>query len=401
MWAASRPISPHLAGRDDELAWWERALADGIAAGEGRIARMYGPCGTGKSAAAKAGGTSGQMERRHTESYDDLGRPGDIAACLKAYARMRPLALLIDEVHAAIGPHALQMLVNVAQEVAEAVPFFILLVGAPDLPRNLQETGCTFMGRSNKIGIGLLDTAASMDAIRTPLAKSVWRLKDSVHLSVDDDALKFIAERSRGYPYFLQMWGHKIWEYAAAHGKATLGRDDAYQASVDDISQQTRAFFATRYRAMGGDTELLAAATAVGRRFAELSAAAEDVDESFPRYDQILLDNRRKPDRTDPERESPRSRRQQIGAGTAPHRLLLVSPGKRGSGAQHPRLHERFVGSSISSRELNKLMPHVFGAAGGHTCNCTFVLTVFVRAGLAGPISGRGVAGDPYTAAIL
>ena len=313
---------PHLAGRDKNLAWWQTVLADGKAASEGRLAVLYGPRGTGKtavlsrfgtlaaaagcdvvrtnvtlldegragmadrllaevnkpdyrqqsretseSAAVKVGGTGGEVAQRHTEAYaDPMAAYGPLSARLKAHAQATPLALLIDEAHAAKDLHALQAIVNAAQEVAEAAPCFVLLAGTPGLPRTLKEAGCTFTERTNEFGIDLLDSAAAMDAIRTPLASSVWRLKDSTHLSINADALASIVEDSQGYPYFLQMWGHEMWEHSVAQGKEALTLED--QAQVwDAVDQNRRGFYATRYRAMRRDPQLLIAADAVSKRF--------------------------------------------------------------------------------------------------------------------------------------
>ena len=313
---------PHLAGRDENLAWWQTVLADGKAASEGRLAVLYGPRGTGKtavlsrfgtlaaaagcdvvrtnvtlldegragmadrllaevnkpdyrqqsretseSAAVKVGGTGGEVAQRHTEAYaDPMAAYGPLSARLKAHAQATPLALLIDEAHAAKDLRALQAIVNAAQEVAEAAPCFVLLAGTPGLPRTLKEAGCTFTERANEFGIDLLDSAAAIDAIRTPLASSVWRLQDRAHLSIDDHALASIVEDSQGYPYFLQMWGHEMWKYAAAQNKGQLTMED--QAVVwTTIDEERRGFYATRYRTMGSDLQLLAAADAVSKRF--------------------------------------------------------------------------------------------------------------------------------------
>ena len=181
-------------------------------------------------------------------------------------AQATPLALLIDEAHAAKDLRALQAIVNAAQEVAEAAPCFVLLAGTPGLPRTLKEAGCTFTERANEFGMGLLDAPASSEAIRTPLAKAVWRLQDSAHLSINDDALASIVQDSQGYPYFLQMWGHEMWEHAAAQDKQALALEDK-ETVGQAIERKRRAFYATRYRAMGSDVQLLAAADAVGKRF--------------------------------------------------------------------------------------------------------------------------------------
>ena len=94
--------------------------------------------------------------------------------------------------------------------------------------------------------------------------------------------------------------------------------------------------------------------------------------------------------------------------GRGPSEILAITDTaiwyRRGSSPIHLKImhilraYKHFSGSRVSSRELNDLMPQVFGKTGGHTCNVTFLLLVLGRAGLASPISGRGVAGDPFAA---
>lgn len=64
---------------------------------------------------------------------------------------------------------------------------------------------------------------------------------------------------------------------------------------------------------------------------------------------------------------------------------------------------QRFSGSLTSASDLKKFMPHVFdpkARPAGHSCNCTLLFTILGKAGLAGPIVGRGVRGDPFSADI-
>ena len=324
---------PHLAGRDEVLGWWQETLADRQPK-EGRMVLMYGPRGMGKTvvmsrfgklaAAAgcdvvrtnvtlldqgqaglaerllatvakadyrqesrmtgKRGGAKaslgvasadGQTEVRHAETFTDpMAAHGSLAAKLQAQALARPLVVLVDEAHAAKDLDALQALANAGQEVAEVAPFFLLLVGTPGLPQTLKDANCTFTERTRMIGMGLLDAEGAREAIRTPLTKAVWKLQGGARLALKDDALDAVVQDSQGYPYFLQIWGYEIWEYAAARDKDGLTLEDIanVQAAVE---QERKAFYAQRGREITRDRTLLAAANAVTLVFEQYAASGD------------------------------------------------------------------------------------------------------------------------------
>ena len=326
---------PYLAGRGEESRWWRQALATGGKKGTGRIALMYGPRGTGKtsvmsrfkSLAAAEGcdvvstnvaeinkgqtgladrllatvtapgyqqdgretgarggvkadafvaGADGQAEIRHTERFaDPMITHGPLAARLNAQARKKPLAILIDEMHAAEDMSALQELVNAGQEVVKEASFFLLLVGTPGLPQTLKDAKCTFAERAMEIGIGLLNVDASKDAILTPLLESVWRPESDTRLAISDDALDIVVRDSQGYPYFLQVWGHEMWEYGTANDKDALARDDILQVQKT-IEQKRQAFYQKRGSEIRRDNETLAAANAVALVFEQYKSAGKE-----------------------------------------------------------------------------------------------------------------------------
>ena len=315
-------IPPYLAGRDGDLDWWGEVLANGIAKGIGCFGLMYGPRGmgktaildrfsiiaaavgcdvveadssmldeglsgladrllaevtkagfqqesreTGEGAAVKIGGTGGQLEQRRTETYSDpLASHGSVSARLKSQAKETPLALLIDEVHAAQDYKAVKALVNAGQQIAKKSPCFMMLAGTPGLPQTLKDAGCTFTERATEIGVGLLDSSASKDAIRTPLANSIWRLQSDSRLTISDDAIDAVVQDSQGYPYFLQLWGHSLWEHGAAQNKDALTADDT-AIIQQEIERARHAFYERRGGELISDAETLTAAKAVASAF--------------------------------------------------------------------------------------------------------------------------------------
>ena len=70
------------------------------------------------------------------------------------------------------------------------------------------------------------------------------------------------------------------------------------------------------------------------------------------------------------------------------------------------RAYVHFRGRMMSSSDLRRFAPSVFDSAPargrrGHSCNCTVLFHLLGALGLAGPIEGAGVVGNPYFVAVL
>ena len=321
---------PHLAGRDEDLEWWGDVLAQSKEKGQGRLAVMYGPRGMGKTAllerlhelaadqgfdviradvaelnrgqdgladrllakvvkpgyrkagretgmgvAAKALGFGGNLGRRGTETYvDPLIAYGGVSARLWDYAETTPLVVLLDDIHDATDLMALQEVANAGQTAALRSPCITLLAGTPGVQDKLGEAGCHFMERAKAFGVGLLEPDDAKESIRTPLAETVWRLKDGAHLKVTDDALDCILEESQRYPYFLQMWGHGLWKLGAAQNKDTVTAEDLAVVR-QEVEREQQSFYAMRARDIVDDPELLTAVNAVIRAFDKAAATGD------------------------------------------------------------------------------------------------------------------------------
>ena len=92
------------------------------------------------------------------------------------------LALLICEAHALNrNPDVAQDFFNDSQVlVGKGRPSLLILAGTPDTSLRLNGIETTFWNRLDKIGIGLLDMAASHEALRIPLegwAIESWRIR--------------------------------------------------------------------------------------------------------------------------------------------------------------------------------------------------------------------------------
>ena len=70
------------------------------------------------------------------------------------------------------------------------------------------------------------------------------------------------------------------------------------------------------------------------------------------------------------------------------------------------RAYLHFRGRRMSSSDLRLFAPSVFNSAPaigprGHSCNCSVLFHLLGTLGLAGPIEGAGVAGDPYAVRVF
>ncbi len=84
--------------------------------------------------------------------------------------------------------------------------------------------------------VGPLDCPAVYDAVREPIEKA--------GASIDDDALREIAERTEGYPYFVQEWGAHSWNAAP---RSPVALEDVRSAEVAVWATLDASFFRVRF----------------------------------------------------------------------------------------------------------------------------------------------------------
>lgn len=138
--------------------------------------------------------------------------PSKLTAAIRRRARRGPAPAAIDEAHT-MPVKMGRTLLTAAQRWQRGrskswlwnrrSPRVLLLAGTPDLRAHLQTMGASLWERSKKPAIGRLGPNASAEAIRVPLAE--------FGRSIAEDAMERIAEESRGYPFFPQLWGELLW----------------------------------------------------------------------------------------------------------------------------------------------------------------------------------------------
>ncbi|ALK99957.1 ATPase AAA [Massilia sp. WF1] len=107
---------------------------------------------------------------------------------------------------------------------------------------------------------------------------------------IDEEALKEIFQKTRGYPYFLQEWGHQSWNLASGN-EITL--EDAKKAEATTLKRLDEGFFKVRFdRLTPKEREYVVAMAKLGNgpyRSSDVADALGETAQSLgPRRSQII-----------------------------------------------------------------------------------------------------------------
>ena len=162
-----------------------------------------------------------------------------IAVGEAARAAGEPVVLLVDEIqylHLREEGRELGALISALHRVGQlALPIGFFGAGLPQIHgivtklRSYSERFFQFMQ------IGPLDKEDALRAIRQPILDQ--------HESVDEDALAYIHEMTRGYPYYLQEYGRHAWLIATESPITLTDAQDAHVQATADLDQ---GFFEAR-----------------------------------------------------------------------------------------------------------------------------------------------------------
>ncbi len=204
------------------------------------------------------------------------------------------LALLVDEAHTLHhNPEVARAFFNDAQALAgEGRPLLLILAGTPDTSSRLNGIEATFWNRLDKVGIGLLDMAASREALRAPLERMGYR--------IESDTLDQAADAAQRYPYFIQLVGKELHRSAKAGPDKLVDGDRIGGAILEQALNAFRiasnAYFADRHhelRTIG----ILSSAEAVARLFVAqktISISANEIESAIDRSIDKKLEDRAK-----------------------------------------------------------------------------------------------------------
>jgi hypothetical protein len=145
------------------------------------------------------------------------------------------VALFVDEVQYLGEQDLAALIVSIHKIGQRGLPFVVFGAGLPQLAALAGEAKSYAERLFDYPDVGPLPQPAARDAIRTPLARE--------KVDIDESALAFIVEQTKGYPYFLQEWGAHAWD-VAAHSPITV--EDARRATEQSVTQLDKGFFRVR-----------------------------------------------------------------------------------------------------------------------------------------------------------
>lgn len=119
-------------------------------------------------------------------------------------------------------------------------PYVVVFAGLDTM--RLANRSVTYMERGEWHEIGLLDDASTLAALTVP-AEHAGR-------PLDLAAAQFLAKRTGGYPYAVQLYGHHAW--LLSEGSATIDLADAEAAAGHAARDLEAGLYATRWAQASG-----------------------------------------------------------------------------------------------------------------------------------------------------
>lgn len=213
--------------------------------------------------------------------WDLRNNPGTLAELLTVRCGQRPLVVLLDEAHT-LDPVVGQALLNASQSASGVAPFLLVLAGTPGLEPRLHAMSATFWDRAERLAIGLLERAASADALTRPFGT------ESPSVTFEEVALQQVLDDSQCYPYFLQLFGAALWDVVMADNKQVI--DEAIVARATTIFDERRGTYYRHRRNELQRAGLLNVAAALANAFGERATMSQaEVDEAIVRTQTDVL----------------------------------------------------------------------------------------------------------------
>ena len=217
---------------------------------------------------------SGDLENDLPELFVRVGEAAKAAG--KAWT------LLIDEVQY-LGQKDLAALIVSLHKINQAnLPVLFFGAGLPQVAALSGEAKSYAERLFHYPDIGALSESDAKAAIRQPVNDEGAR--------IEDDALTEIFLKTRGYPYFLQEWGHQSWNLAQGD---TITLNDARQAEARTLKRLDEGFFKVRFdRLTPKEREYVIAMAKLGNgpyRSSDIADALGETAQSLgPRRAQII-----------------------------------------------------------------------------------------------------------------
>jgi len=158
-----------------------------------------------------------------------------LATAKAAKAAGSGIALFIDEVQYLAQPDLAALMVSIHKLAQKGLPFVLFGAGLPQLAALAGEAKSYAERLFDYPDVGKLTDPAAQEAIAAPIHRE--------GADITEEALAVILQSTKGYPYFLQEWGHHTWNVAE---KSPITARDAAQATHEALQALDRGFFRVR-----------------------------------------------------------------------------------------------------------------------------------------------------------
>lgn len=217
---------------------------------------------------------SGDLENDLPELFMRIGEAAKAAG--KAWT------LLIDEVQYLSEKDLAALIVSLHKINQKELPVLFFGAGLPQVAALSGEAKSYAERLFHYPEVGALPETDAKAAIRQPITDE--------GAAIDDDALAEILAKTRGYPYFLQEWGHQSWNLASGD---TITLNDAQQAETTTLKRLDQGFFKVRFdRLTPKEREYVIAMAKLGNgpyRSSDVADALGETPQSLgPRRAQII-----------------------------------------------------------------------------------------------------------------
>lgn len=177
----------------------------------------------------------------------------------------KPTILIVDDAHE-LKPRIGAKLLNIRQKIKNEVPFELIMAGGPGLLNHLKKIDTTFRKRNDILLPNLLSYKETYKALAEPL--------ETLQVTWSQKILKEWAQDSQGYPYFIQVYGHKLVEQLRLKETGLIDNKIAKQA-LKEIRYRQEAIYENRYEDLD-DLELIEVATTVAEHYETQPVVSED-----------------------------------------------------------------------------------------------------------------------------
>lgn len=159
-----------------------------------------------------------------------------IALAEAAAEKKTGLAILIDEVQSIPSNELGALIMAMHKMQQKQLPLVLVAAGLPTLPRLVGDAKSYAERLFDFQHVGALSLEDARAALQLPAQQE--------GVDIDSDALSCICQHAKGYPYFLQVWGYRIWNNAQA---SPIQQQDVLSSENDVLKHLDGNFFLVRY----------------------------------------------------------------------------------------------------------------------------------------------------------